>query len=91
VSILSNWEKQINDHCVAGTLSTYLYYGNNRNISASDLQRYDIVITTYQTVVGEHSGASSTAGTKKKKGGEGILFDIPWKVLRILSKGNCCS
>jgi SWI/SNF-related matrix-associated actin-dependent regulator of chromatin subfamily A3 len=83
VSILSNWEKQISDHCVPGKVSTYLYYGNNRSISAEDLQRYDIVITTYQTIAGEHAQAEGSTGagpSKKKKKVERTLFDVAWKV-----------
>ncbi|KAJ3534925.1 hypothetical protein NMY22_g6710 [Coprinellus aureogranulatus] len=87
VSILSNWEKQIMDHVAPGHLSTYLYYGNNRNISATDLQKYDVVITTYQTITGEHgASAQGSAGTKKKKV-EGVLMNIPWKRV-ILDEGH---
>lgn len=90
VSILSNWEKQIADHVVPGHLTTYMYYGNNRNISAADLQKYDIVITTYQTITGEHGaaeGSGSGAPSKKKKKVEGALMEVPWKRV-ILDEGH---
>lgn len=80
LSILSNWEKQIEDHCVTGTLSTCTYYGNNRNMTAQDLQKYDIVITTYQNVTGEHGNLNSESGGKKKRKIEQALFDVNWKV-----------
>lgn len=82
LSILSNWEKQITDHCVLGTLSSCVYYGSGRGLSAAELQKYDVVITTYQTVSGEYDEASDTGSgpSKKKKKGEKNLFEVTWKV-----------
>ncbi|KAJ7780541.1 SNF2 family N-terminal domain-containing protein [Mycena maculata] len=78
LSVLSNWEKQIDDHCVTGSLTYYVYYGSNRDISPRELQKYDVVITTYQTVAGEHDDKDS-APAKKKKKVEKSLFDVQWK------------
>ena len=81
LSVLSNWEKQIEEHCTPGTLSSCVYYGTNRGLSAAELQKYDIVITTYQTVTGEHDdGASAGAPAKKKKRTVKSLFEMQWKV-----------
>jgi len=60
-------------------LTSCVYYGNNRGLSASELQKYDIVITTYQTVAGEHYDDAAGASKKKKKT-ERNLFDVMWKV-----------
>ena len=79
LSVLSNWEKQVQDHCLPGTLSFAVYYGATRGMSAKELQKYDIVVTTYQTVVGEHNGFDETAGKRRKKD-TGSLFGVPWKV-----------
>ena len=79
LSVLSNWEKQIQDHCMPDTLSYAVYYGTTRGMSADKLQNYDVVVTTYQTVVGEHSGSEETASKKRKKG-VGSLFGVQWKV-----------
>jgi SWI/SNF-related matrix-associated actin-dependent regulator of chromatin subfamily A3 len=74
LSVLSNWEKQIQDHCVPNTLSYAVYYGSGRNLSAKDLQKYDVVVTTYQTVVGiERSGLVDEAPNKKEAKGHGQL------------------
>lgn len=81
LSVLSNWEKQIQDHCVPNTLSYAVYYGSGRDLSAKDLQKYDIVVTTYQTVVGEHSGFTDDAPNKKRRKNNGSLFEVQWKVL----------
>jgi len=79
LSVLSNWEKQVQDHCVPDTLSYAVYYGATRNMSATELQNYDVVVTTYQTVVGDHGSSEETAGKKRKKD-TGSLFGVPWKV-----------
>jgi SWI/SNF-related matrix-associated actin-dependent regulator of chromatin subfamily A3 len=81
LSVLSNWEKQIQDHCVPDTLSYAVYYGATRNMSATELQKYDVIVTTYQTVVGELGGSEETVGKgKKRKKDTGSLFGVPWKV-----------
>jgi SWI/SNF-related matrix-associated actin-dependent regulator of chromatin subfamily A3 len=82
LSVMSNWEQQIQEHCVPGTLSSCTYYGTNRSMSPQELMEYDVVITTYQTVAGEHLDAASVTGPskKKKKKIERSLFDIQWKV-----------
>ena len=92
LSVLSNWEKQIDDHCVSGVVSTCVYYGNTRNMSAAELQKHDIVITTYQTVTGEYEGG--TTGQSKKRKAQRSLFEVSWKVwlLRVSSSigFDCC-
>lgn len=77
LSILSNWEKQLLDHCMPGALKSYVYYGTGRNISTDELAKYDVVITTYQVCVTEHAEANPTgARTKKKKTEELIRYQL---------------
>lgn len=81
LSVISNWEKQIQDHVKEGALSYYVYYGSGRNVSAAALQKYDVVITTYQTVTKEHETATTGgAVNKKRKSSDRALFDVRWKV-----------
>ncbi|KAF8161207.1 SNF2 family N-terminal domain-containing protein [Crassisporium funariophilum] len=88
VSVLSNWEKQIEDHCTQGALSSCVYYGTKRGLSKAELQKYDVVITTYQTVAGEHDeGSKGTGVPNKKKKTERTLFEVPWKRV-ILDEGH---
>ena len=60
------------------------YYGSTRNMTPEQLKKHDVVITTYQTVAGEHAAMSSSkAGLdgpsqKRKKMDQG-LFDVQWK------------
>lgn len=87
LSVISNWEKQIEEHCVRGVLSACVYYGATRNMTPQQLMKYDMVITTYQVVSGDadfstvtHHGIDGEGPEKKKKkSGEG-LFEVKWKV-----------
>ncbi|KDN42322.1 hypothetical protein RSAG8_06813, partial [Rhizoctonia solani AG-8 WAC10335] len=86
LSVLSNWETQIEDHCNPGTLACYTYYGNNRNVDPDTLKDYDVVLTTYQTVSSEFERAGGFKKTnelmaessEEKKRSKG-LFSIKWK------------
>lgn len=52
-------------------------------MSATELQKYDVVITTYQIVTKEHEMAvTGGAATKKRKTSDRALFDVKWKVHR---------
>ncbi|EMD30973.1 hypothetical protein CERSUDRAFT_120235 [Gelatoporia subvermispora B] len=89
LSVLSNWEKQIEDHVVDGVLTSCVYYGASRSMSPDELKKYDIVITTYQTVTKEHGDRSAGSGepSKKKKKSHKGLFDVHWKRV-ILDEGH---
>ncbi|KAI0074381.1 hypothetical protein K474DRAFT_1626028 [Panus rudis PR-1116 ss-1] len=89
LSILSNWEKQIEDHVKPGALTYCVYYGSGRNLSAAELKKYDVVITTYQTVVGEHAPSSrgEDGPSKKKQKTQNSLFGVKWKRI-ILDEGH---
>ena len=86
LSIISNWEKQLKDHCQPGALTHTVYYGTNRSLSPEELETYDVVITTYQTVSGEHaeSQGGGNGGNKKKRKKENSLFGVQWKVSTLI-------
>jgi len=85
LSVLSNWKEQVEDHCVLGALTTCIYYGNTRSMSPEELRKYDVVVTTYQTVAGEHSNASKSGSSKKKKKNEPTLFNVRWKASLVIA------
>ena len=82
LSIISNWEKQLEDHCAPGALKSCTYYGATRGMSAEELKKYDVVITTYQVISGEWADRAGGQPARKKKKGvaAGSLFDLKWKV-----------
>ena len=59
LSLLDQWLSEISVHlggCVSGPsnpLTTFSYYGPQRNIPISEMAEYDIVLTTYGTVMCE--------------------------------------
>ncbi|KAL1411453.1 hypothetical protein Q8F55_002409 [Vanrija albida] len=84
LSVLSNWEKQIEDHVVIGKLKSYTYHGAGKGIGATALSKYDIVLTTYQTIAAEMPAPeSSTPSGKGKKAkttsASGPLLKVKWK------------
>ncbi|KAG1766956.1 SNF2 family N-terminal domain-containing protein [Suillus occidentalis] len=88
LSVISNWEKQIEEHCVRGAISCCTYYGATRDMTSQQLSQYDVVITTYQTVTGEYDVSATMVGpSKKKKKVERALFDVKWKRV-ILDEGH---
>lgn len=92
--MLGNWEKQIKDHVVSGNLSVYTYHGATKGITAAKLAKYDVVLTTYQTVATDITGKvdrskqyydsdddnkSSQKGKKKQKTASKILSTVQWR------------
>jgi SWI/SNF-related matrix-associated actin-dependent regulator of chromatin subfamily A3 len=45
LSVLSNWQKQIQDHVVNGGLTCYTYHGENKGVTATTLASYDVRLT----------------------------------------------
>ncbi|TBU43646.1 SNF2 family N-terminal domain-containing protein [Dichomitus squalens] len=90
LSVMSNWEKQIEDHVQPGALTSCVYYGKTRDMSPTELKKYDVVITTYQTVVQDHElslvGKAGGPAAKRQKTDKG-LFDMQWKRI-ILDEGH---
>lgn len=84
LSVLSNWEKQIEDHVKHGALTHCVYYGAGRNMSPEQLKKYDVVITTYQIVAKEHGESGASGPSQKKQKTERALFDVRWKVCTAL-------
>ncbi|GAA5822173.1 hypothetical protein JCM10212_002977 [Sporobolomyces blumeae] len=52
LSVASNWTDQFAQHVGKKRLKWHLYHGEGRELTKKQLRRYDVVITTYQTLVG---------------------------------------
>lgn len=72
LSTIANWEDQIKQHIVLGTLKYYIYHGSNRIKDVNKLAEFDLVITTYGSVASEfgHRG--------KQKAGTYPLEEMNW-------------
>ena len=75
---MSNWQTQIDEHCVPGALTYIIYYGANRNLGVEELEKYDVVLTAYQAVVSDNSGGFRVAveGSSRRKETESTLLNI---------------
>ncbi|EFN78730.1 Transcription termination factor 2 [Harpegnathos saltator] len=65
-SLLSQWEKEVQDKCKRGLLSVEVYHGSNRENIPVRLAKNDIVITTYNIAAREFKINAT-------------LFKIHWK------------
>ncbi|KAI3993959.1 hypothetical protein MKX01_002972 [Papaver californicum] len=57
-SVFSTWVTQLDEHTRPGHLKVYMYYGTRTNDS-EELQKYDIVLTTYGTLGSEFHNSES--------------------------------
>ncbi|KAG5294535.1 transcription termination factor 2 [Histoplasma ohiense] len=63
LSAVANWVGQIEEHLEEDALSYYVFHGPTRTEDVVELSKYDLIITTYSTILSELSGKSSKRGT----------------------------
>ncbi|RUS26326.1 SNF2 family N-terminal domain-containing protein [Jimgerdemannia flammicorona] len=75
LALIRQWENEIISKTLPKSLTIYVHHGPNRTKDAKKLQRYDVVITTYQVVASEwpkterkKKDESAKAKTKAKAG-----------------------
>jgi SWI/SNF-related matrix-associated actin-dependent regulator of chromatin subfamily A3 len=87
LSVMSNWSSQAEKHVLPEYLPKVLiYHGATKGgLKAADLAKYDIVITTYQTMALElfPHGAAKATKVPAAKG----LFSTPWRRV-VLDEGH---
>ncbi|KAL9237912.1 hypothetical protein vseg_012405 [Gypsophila vaccaria] len=49
-SVFSVWVSQLREHTRRGSLDMYMYYGHERTDDVEELKKYDIVLTSYNTL-----------------------------------------
>ncbi|KAJ5960973.1 Helicase C-terminal [Penicillium vulpinum] len=62
LSAVSNWVTQIKDHLKPRSISYYVFHGPSRTSDFNELAEFDIVITTYSTILSEISGRGAKSG-----------------------------
>jgi SNF2 family DNA or RNA helicase len=72
LSTVTNWEEQIKQHIQADTFTYHIYHGPNRIKDVEELAQFDLVITTYGSVVSELNSRM------KRKPGTYPLEEIAW-------------
>ncbi|KAJ5084032.1 hypothetical protein NUU61_008611 [Penicillium alfredii] len=62
LSAVNNWISQIKEHLDPQSITYYVFHGPSRTTNVDELSNYDLVITTYSTVLSEISGRGSKRG-----------------------------
>ncbi|KAL6009842.1 hypothetical protein ACLOJK_000273 [Asimina triloba] len=57
-TVFSTWITQLGDHTRPGSMKVYMYHGERTN-DAKELQKHDIVLTTYSTLAAEENCSES--------------------------------
>ncbi|KAJ5093649.1 hypothetical protein N7456_009510 [Penicillium angulare] len=53
LSAVKNWTMQIQEHLKPDTLKYYVFHGPNRKLDLRELSSFDLIITTYSTILSE--------------------------------------
>ncbi|GFP85001.1 putative swi/snf-related matrix-associated actin-dependent regulator of chromatin subfamily a member 3-like 1 [Phtheirospermum japonicum] len=67
-NVYMSWITQIQEHTVADSLKVYFFYGTRISISAPELTKNDIVLTTYGTLASEYNKRESS-----------VIMGIDWR------------
>lgn len=71
LALIRQWEAEIANRVEKShTLSVKVHHGPSRSKSYKDLQKHDVVVTTYQTLTSEHNEGSDSFKT--------ALFEVHW-------------
>jgi len=71
LSVIYNWEQQVAEHYAPGVLSMYVYHGPDRIRSTNFLEKHDLVVTTYSTMLADfNERGGCTAGARPSAGGQ---------------------
>lgn len=84
ISVMSNWSTQMEKHIKQGhALRVMFYHGTRRQpITSKQIENYDVVITTYDSVSSEWHSQKST--TLPRKSG---VFSVKWRRV-VLDEGH---
>ncbi|KAK0345257.1 hypothetical protein LTR59_015971 [Friedmanniomyces endolithicus] len=75
LALIKQWEAEIKTKVTRShTLRVLLHHGPSRTKSAKELQKYDVVITTYQTLTSEHAGSQMLVSNGSRIGCMGVSW-----------------
>ncbi|CRG95140.1 DNA repair protein RAD5, putative [Plasmodium gallinaceum] len=66
LALIYQWKQEIERHTREGFISSYIYYGNSKDISSEELSKYSVVLTTYSTLVSEYKNTLTKRYTLKE-------------------------
>ncbi|KAJ5539474.1 hypothetical protein N7513_007806 [Penicillium frequentans] len=55
LSAVKNWTMQVEEHLKADSIKVYVFHGSGRTTDLKELSTYDLIVTTYSTVLSELS------------------------------------
>jgi SWI/SNF-related matrix-associated actin-dependent regulator of chromatin subfamily A3 len=64
LSVLPGWSMQLEQHVAAGSLSVLVYHGPQRDPRIAQISKYDIVLSTYGTLVSEKGNKNGLNAVK---------------------------
>lgn len=85
MSVMGNWENQIQEHVKEGALKVYAYHGQSRSQDVDFLASCDVVVTTYDTLASDFNAsggeeafsaaaaAASSQACRKRKRTHGLM------------------
>ncbi|KAJ5776595.1 uncharacterized protein N7511_001606 [Penicillium nucicola] len=62
LSAVSNWIAQIDEHLAPDSIKCHTFHGPNRITDLDELSKFDVLITTYSTILSEMNGRGSKRG-----------------------------
>ncbi|SBT40678.1 DNA repair protein RAD5, putative (RAD5) [Plasmodium ovale wallikeri] len=75
LALIYQWKQEIERHTKEGFISSYIYYGNSKDITGEELSKHSVVLTTYATLVAEYKNTLNKKGTIKGSNHSGSNVD----------------
>ncbi|KAF2212324.1 hypothetical protein CERZMDRAFT_41181 [Cercospora zeae-maydis SCOH1-5] len=75
LALIKQWEGEIKSKVSKShAMRVLVHHGPNRTKDSAELKKYDVVITTYQTLTSEHAGSDMSKDTGRRIG----CFGVHW-------------
>ncbi|TKA26824.1 hypothetical protein B0A50_04270 [Salinomyces thailandicus] len=75
LALIKQWEEEIKTKVTRShALKVLVHHGPSRTKSSSELKKYDVVITTYQTLTSEHAGSNMLVANGPRMGCFGVYW-----------------